>query len=210
MKKMAKKEAAKVVDEDFSSVFEIITRRRNRALMAVNVELLMTYWEIGAFLSPRIHAGSWDAAVVGRLADYLKRQDPTLRGYGKSNLYSMALVYETFSSDAFLALVEKYHGKLRQQDFFQPLAGKSLIPAGKTEAANIFQPVVGKCLPPILAVLSFGIILCKSANKIVVEYAMSRTMSPVMVAQYKRQLIPKEVLQRTFEEYLALPETIEG
>ena len=103
----------------------------------------MTYWEIGAFLSPRIHAGSWDAAVVGRLADYLKRQDPTLRGYGKSNLYSMALVYETFSSDAFLTLVEKYHGKLRQQDFFQPLAGKSLIPAGKTEAANI------------LAVLSF-------------------------------------------------------
>ena len=25
-------------------------------------------------------------AVVGRLADYLKQQDPTLRGYGKSNL----------------------------------------------------------------------------------------------------------------------------
>ena len=45
MKKMAKKEVAKVVDEDFSSVFEIITRRRNRALMAVNVELLMTYWK---------------------------------------------------------------------------------------------------------------------------------------------------------------------
>lgn len=57
---------------------------------------------------------------------------------------------------------------------------------------------------------SIGIILCKSANKIVVEYAMSRTMSPVMVAQYKRQFIPKEVLQRTFEEYLALPETIEA
>ena len=57
---------------------------------------------------------------------------------------------------------------------------------------------------------SIGVILCKSANKIVVEYAMSRTMSPVMVAQYKRQFIPKEVLQRTFEEYLALPETIEA
>ena len=41
--------------------------------------------------------------------------------------------------------------------------------------------------------------------KIVVEYAMSRTMSPVMIAQYKQQFIPKEVLQRTFEEYLVLP-----
>ena len=28
-------------------------------------------------------------------------------------------------------------------------------------------------------------------------------------AQYKRMLIPKEVLQRTFEEYLALPQNIE-
>ena len=53
---------------------------------------------------------------------------------------------------------------------------------------------------------SIGIILCREANRIVVEYAMSRAMSPVMVAQYKRMLIPKEVLQRTFEEYLALPQ----
>ena len=38
---------------------------------------------------------------------------------------------------------------------------------------------------------------------------MSRAMSPVMVAQYKRLLIPKEVLQRTFEEYLELPAATE-
>ena len=53
---------------------------------------------------------------------------------------------------------------------------------------------------------SIGIILCREANRIVVEYAMSRAMSPVMVAQYKKMLIPKEVLQRTFEESLALPQ----
>lgn len=51
---------------------------------------------------------------------------------------------------------------------------------------------------------SIGILLCREANQVVVEYAMSRTMSPVMIAQYKRMLIPKEVLQRTFEEYLNL------
>lgn len=53
---------------------------------------------------------------------------------------------------------------------------------------------------------TIGIILCREANRIVVEYAMSRAISPVMVAQYKKMLIPKEVLQRTFEEYLALPQ----
>jgi hypothetical protein len=35
----------------------------------------------------------------------------------------------------------------------------------------------------------------------VVEYAMSRSLSPTMVAEYKRQLIPKEVLQRSLDEF---------
>ena len=52
---------------------------------------------------------------------------------------------------------------------------------------------------------SIGILLCKNADRSVVEYAMSRTMSPAMVAEYKRVMIPKEVLQETFETYLALP-----
>ena len=56
---------------------------------------------------------------------------------------------------------------------------------------------------------SIGILLCKNADKSVVEYALSRTMSPAMVAEYKRMLIPREVLQRTFDEYLALPEAVE-
>ena len=51
---------------------------------------------------------------------------------------------------------------------------------------------------------SIGILLCKSADRSVVEYALSRTMSPAMVAEYKRMLIPKEVLQETFESYLDL------
>lgn len=386
MKKIEKRRMAKAVEEDFSSVFEIISRRRNRALMTVNVELLMTYWEIGAFLSPRIHAGSWDAAVVARLADYLKRQDPTLRGYGKSNLYNMAKVYDVFSSDAFTALNDQHQKQLtRGLDFFQLATGKSDVVRSGVAGVDIFQSATGKSLPRVLCLTSFtnlvlianycqspqellfyivyahrerlkakelphafesdayrsllggdkknyskklkeyypaapvvikdqafldylslpekhrepklrseivahirdfilemgkdflfvdleyvlpvggepfkadllfyhrglqclvafelktrkfhpkdlgqlefylealdrdvkkenenpsiGIILCKSANKIVVEYAMSRTMSPVMVAQYKRQFIPKEVLQRTFEEYLSLPETIEA
>ena len=386
MKKIVKRDAAVVVEKEFSSVFEIISRRRNRALMAVNVESLMTYWEIGAFLSPRIHSGSWSSAIVGRLADYLKRQDPTLRGYGKSNLYNMAKVYDVFSADAFSALSDRYQKQLALGlDFFQLATGKSDADRIGVKTSDIFQPVVGKCLPKILCLTSFtnlvlianycqspqellfyivyayrerlkakelpqafesdayrsllggdkknyskklkeyyptapvvikdqafldylslpekhrepklrreivahirdfilemgkdflfvdqeytlpvggedfksdllfyhrglqclvafelktrkfhpkdlgqlefylealdrdvkkdnenpsiGVILCKSANKIVVEYAMSRTMSPVMIAQYKRQFIPKEVLQRTFEEYLSLPDTVEG
>ena len=388
-------------DKDFAAVLEIITTHRSRALMSVNVESLLTYWEIGAFLSPRIHSGSWSRAIVGKLAEYIKRNQPELRGYGKSNLYNMALVYDTFSSDAFVSILDKYSSQLSQyRNIFQTLVGKraTITPKSSDKDTNViksvikgatlqpdfFQPAVGKSVPDILFSLSFvkllliaahaqdvqellfyvvyairerltkeelrqslahdaytsllggdkknyskklkelyptapvvikdqafldylalperhresklrreivshirdfilemgkdflfvdqeytlpvggedfhsdllffhrglqclvavelktrkfrpsdmgqlefylealdrdvkkenenpsiGIILCRDANHIVVEYAMSRAMSPVMVAQYKRLLIPKEVLQRTFEEYLALPQTIE-
>ncbi len=388
-------------EEDFAAVLEIITTHRSRALMSVNVESLLTYWEIGAFLSPRIHSGSWSRAIVGKLAEYIKRNQPELRGYGKSNLYNMALVYDTFSSDAFVSILDKYSSQLSQyRNIFQTLVGKSetlplqntnettkLVKSSAQElqpAHDFFQTAFGKRIPGILFLLSYtkllliaahrndvqemlfyviysirerltfeelrqslahdaytsllggdkknyskkltelyptapvvikdqafldylalperhresklrreivshirdfilemgkdflfvdqeytlpvggedfhsdllffhrglqclvavelktrkfrpsdmgqlefylealdrdvkkenenpsiGIILCREANRIVVEYAMSRAMSPVMVAQYKRLLIPKEVLQRTFEEYLALPQNIE-
>ncbi len=51
---------------------------------------------------------------------------------------------------------------------------------------------------------SIGIILCPEADKTVVEYAMSRSMSPTMVAEYKRQLIPKEKMQILLQEYCNL------
>lgn len=51
---------------------------------------------------------------------------------------------------------------------------------------------------------SIGILLCRDANQMVVEYALSRSMSPVMVAQYKQALIPLEVLQKAFDEYLEM------
>ena len=48
---------------------------------------------------------------------------------------------------------------------------------------------------------SIGILLCQSADKNVVEYAMSRSLSPTMVAEYHRHLIPKEVIQKSLDEF---------
>ena len=49
---------------------------------------------------------------------------------------------------------------------------------------------------------SIRILLCQSADRSVVEYAMSRSMSPTMVAEYKRKLIPKETLQQSFDDFV--------
>ena len=51
---------------------------------------------------------------------------------------------------------------------------------------------------------SIGIILCPEADSVVVEYAMSRSMSPTMIAEYKRILIPQERMQQQLNEYCNL------
>ena len=57
---------------------------------------------------------------------------------------------------------------------------------------------------------SVGLLLCASQNDEVVEYAMSRTLSPMMVAQYQLQLPDKDILRKKLQELSALPEMKEA
>ena len=52
---------------------------------------------------------------------------------------------------------------------------------------------------------SVGMILCASKDDEVVEYAMSRTMSSMMVAEYQLQLPDKEILQKKLQELINIP-----
>jgi predicted nuclease of restriction endonuclease-like (RecB) superfamily len=47
---------------------------------------------------------------------------------------------------------------------------------------------------------SIGILLCKDKDNEVVEYALSRSLSPTMVAEYKTQLRDKQLLQQKLHE----------
>lgn len=49
---------------------------------------------------------------------------------------------------------------------------------------------------------SIGILLCNGKDDIVVEYALSRTISPTLVADYQTKLPSKELLQRKWKEIL--------
>ena len=40
------------------------------------------------------------------MADYLKRQNPKRRGFGKRHLYNMVKFYETYSRDEFIGITE--------------------------------------------------------------------------------------------------------
>jgi hypothetical protein len=51
---------------------------------------------------------------------------------------------------------------------------------------------------------SVGVILCAKKDDEVVEYALSRSLSPTMVSEYKLKLIDKELLQNKLREYTEL------
>lgn len=47
---------------------------------------------------------------------------------------------------------------------------------------------------------SIGVLLCKDRDSEVVEYALSRSLSPTMVSEYKTQLPDKKILQQKLHE----------
>jgi len=64
-----------------------------------------------------------------RVADY--------QGYGRRNLYNMVAVYDAFSSNEFVELLQ------RCKEVLQPVAGHSIPPV---LFLTTFQPADGKCL----------------------------------------------------------------
>jgi predicted nuclease of restriction endonuclease-like (RecB) superfamily len=54
---------------------------------------------------------------------------------------------------------------------------------------------------------SIGVLLCASKNNEVVEYALSRTLSPALVAEYQTKLPDKRVLEAKLHEFYALNES---
>lgn len=51
---------------------------------------------------------------------------------------------------------------------------------------------------------SVGLLLCASKNDEIVEYSMSRTLSPMLVSEYRLQLPDKNVLQRKLQELICV------
>jgi hypothetical protein len=53
---------------------------------------------------------------------------------------------------------------------------------------------------------SVGIILCKNKDTKVVEYALSRSVSPALVSKYETSLFDKKLLERKLDEFYSLAE----
>lgn len=97
------------LEKQFEYVNSLIEQHRSSAIAKVNMEALLTNWEVGQYISQQLKSAHWGAKVVSDLADYLKRMKPRRKGYGKRNLYNMVSFYETYSSESFMVFIGNLH-----------------------------------------------------------------------------------------------------
>ena len=115
---------------------------------------------------------------------------------------------------------EEYRVQVGNHDFFIDL----LFYHRGLQCLVAFELKVGKFKPEYISKMDFylealdrqikkenenpsvGLILCASKDDEVVEYAMSRSMSPMMVAEYKLQLPDKKILERKLQELISTAE----
>jgi predicted nuclease of restriction endonuclease-like (RecB) superfamily len=323
----------------FSEVISLIVASREKALRDVNTALIDLYWRIGEIISRKIETAEWGDGTVDRLAQYIARTQPGIRGFSRANLFRMKQFYDTYRGESIVSpLVRQLHwshhliilgqSKRREErEFYLRLAIKErwskrelerqldaalfertvlsppkVSPAVRKshpEAIGIFKDAytleflglpeihaevdlhrgllnrlkdflielgrdfcfvgseyplqvggqdfaldllffhrglnalvafelkVHRFEPEYLGKLSFylealdrdvrkpherpslGVLLCASKDDEVVEYALSRTLSPALIAEYQTQLPDKKLLQAKLHEFY-LQDTSDG
>ncbi len=116
----------------------------------------------------------------------------------------MVKFYDEYSSKTFLTIVEKY----LNSEFVQPRIGQiginQILLPQETSILEFYLEALDRDVKRSNENPSIGIILCPTADHVVVEYAMSRSMSPTMITEYKRILIPQERMQKQLNEFCNL------
>ena len=59
-------------------------------------------------MSHKLKSEEWGSKVVTQLSEFIRSHYPDIKGYSRSSIYNMVMVYDEYSSDSFLAVVKKY------------------------------------------------------------------------------------------------------
>lgn len=191
------------------------------ALKAVNHKLIALYWDIGKSIVTRQQGETWGKSVVKNLSQDLQTEFPGIKGFSAANLWRTKSFYETYVDNKKLApmvreigwthnlaILEKCKDDL-EREFYIRMVRKfgwtkgEFVPeyVGKMQfylAALDDLVRLPEENPPI------GIILCKSKQRTIVEYALKESNQPIGVATYRIvSTLPQEL-----KDQLPAPEQI--
>ena len=185
--------------KQFEFVDTIINHHLSNAIQKVNTEALLTYWEVGQYISRQLKSSAWGAKVVSELADYLKRQNPKRKGYSKRNLYNMVSFFDTYSGEEF----KKFAASLPLPEIVQPKTAQletanEIVQLKTAQFQNfIFLPV-----PQLLTITTFTnhteiLNRCKS-NEERVFYMLYAAANKLKTEELRRCIV-----SQTFESVMS-------
>lgn len=98
--KVEDSETTRVVPADYEPVLETIVSKikaaQERAIRAVNFELVSVYTEIGRIIHEKQSRAEWGTSVVERLAADLRNLFPKTKGLSARNLWIMRDLYVSY------------------------------------------------------------------------------------------------------------------
>lgn len=323
-------------NNSFNEILALIQKAKQKVYKQANIAVMEHYWDLGRYITNKTTKENWGKGVVKNLAEYIKKEDPTLKGYSDKNLWRMKQFYQTYNENEklstlwrqlnwsnnrtifsrckteeeqefylnftlkegwgnrelerqissslfervlladnnlsdvmkslpqrtestfrdsyvfeFLDIPKKHSEKNLQQalvrslkDFILEL-GRGFTFMGQEYRLQVgmedffidllfyhrdlqclvaFELKIDKFRPSHLGQLEFylealdrdvkkehenpsiGVLLCKDKNDEVVEYALSRSLSPTIISDYETELIPKKLLKQKVDELCRLYE----
>ena len=82
--------------KQFFEVVNLIKNARYNAIKSVNTELINLYWDVGKYITEKVHDSQWGQGVVKELSEYISKTEPELRGFSDKNLWRMKQFYEVY------------------------------------------------------------------------------------------------------------------
>ena len=89
-------------DSFLSELKERIRSAQVRTAIAVNLELILLYWQIGQEILKRQQEQGWGAKVITRLAKDLQKAFPEMKGFSRTNLLYMRAFAEAYPNEQFV------------------------------------------------------------------------------------------------------------
>jgi predicted nuclease of restriction endonuclease-like (RecB) superfamily len=178
-------------EKQFEDIRLIIDTHKRRAYRAANYEQIATYWEVGAYVSGKLKTTQWGSKVVSNLADYLKTQQPDLKGFDKRALYRMVQFFETYSNVEFIELVQKQQIVAPSQ-----IVGDETTQLKNAENQNIIlvgneTPQMGNQLLPLLSLINWS-----SHLEILSGCVSNEERLYYIVLTYSEKLYTKELIRK--------------
>ncbi len=181
------------MDNRFADIIQLIKQSRSNAIKAVNAELINLYWNIGEYINKKIEQSGWGDSVVKELANFIQTNEPEIKGFSDKNIWRMKQFYETYKDFPKLSTLLRESNHDLTNTFKDSYVFEFLnLPEPHSES-DLQRGLVRQ-------MKNFILELGKDKDSEVVEYALSRSLSPTMVSEYKTQLPDKKLLQQKLHE----------